>query len=207
MPYIITILALVIVFLSQKFYEYYKAKRLFENVKWCVSYNPSSFDYIKPEIKLRDTILHLQRKLSLDEKYLIADNELDVISEILKSFQQDLIQKYFNDSLSNCRFTNAEFFIIKLNDFLEKHQCKDTFNGNEMHTTKNYKTYGTWGVTSFSATYVLTDYAVTYYKALYITQLQHNELLTITNPNALGFQMAETTKKAIDTREIDVNNF
>lgn len=206
MSYIIVILLFGIVFLSQKTYEYYKANNLFEKAKWCVSYT-QPYERTS-EIKLRDTILHLQRKLSLGEKYLITESELDIVSGILQSFQQDLIQKYFNGLLSNCKFSNADFFIIKLNEFLKKNQCEDSFNGNEMHAeVKNYKSYGTWGMTSFSATYVLTDYAITYYKVLYITQLQHNELLAITNSNTFAFQTAEATKRAIDTREIDVNNF
>lgn len=206
MTWIIVILLFGIVFLSQKTYEFYKSNNLFEKAKWFVSYNQPYEP--KPEIKMRDIILHLQRKLSLSEKYLITETELEIVSEILQSFQLDLIKKYFNGSLSNCKFTNAEFFIIKLNEFLERNQCKDSFNGNEMHAeVKNYKSYGTWGMTSFSATYVLTDYAITYYKVLYITQLQHNELLAITNPNTFAFQTAAVTKRAIDTREIEVNNF
>lgn len=205
MTSLIMLLVIVVALLLYMCYNHYKRNDIFKKVKWCISYD--SFNNGEADRKMRVHILRLQHQLSIDERYRITDDESDITIGILHSFQQDLIKKYFNDTLASCKFTEEVFFTISLMEFLEKHQCKDTFNGNEMHTTKNYKSYGTWGVTSFSATYVLTDYAVTYYKLLYITQLHYNKLHNITNPNTLGFQAAEVTKKAIDTREIDVNNF
>lgn len=203
---IITLISFILVFLSSKFVEYCKAKRLFENVKWCVSYNPSSPYDTKPEIKMRDTILYLQRKAAVEEKYLIADTEFDTVCEILRSFQQDVVLKYFNSILPNYKFDSKECFIFYLDDFLCKNQCKDTFNGNEMYEIKNKKYHGTWGAT-FSATYVLTDYAVTYHKLYYIVQLAIVEINTRLNKEVTGVHRAEETKKALDTREIAVSNY
>lgn len=188
--------------LSYMCYDRYKRNDIFKKVKWCISYD--SFNKTEADRKMHIHILRLQHQLSIGERYRITDDESDIVIEILHSFQQDLIQKYFNDSLASCKYIEKIFFTISLMEFLEKHQCKETFNGNKMHTTKNYKSYGD---VSFSATLVLTDYAIIYYKLLYITQLYCNKLLNITDSNKLGFQMAETTKVAIDTRHIDVNNF
>ena len=190
-------LIIVVAFLVYLIYKYYKSNDLFKKVKWCISYDSFS---VKPKTKMLYQIIDLQQEMSVEEKYSITKEEADIVIKILESFQQDLVQKYFDEVLPyDCKVTEKVYFVISLNKFLKKHQCKKEFNGNEMFTSKNYKEYGTWGVTSFSATYVLTDYAVTYYKLLYITQLYYNKLLNINNTN--------TTKKALDTREIDVNNF
>lgn len=199
------LLILAVGTLSYMCYDRYKRNDIFKKVKWCISYD--SFNNTEADRKMYTHILRLQHQLSIGERYRITNDESDIIIEILHSFQQDLIQRYFNDSLTSCKYIEEVFFTISLMEFLEKHQCKQTFNGNEMHTPKNYQEYGTWGATSFSATYVLTDYAIIFYKLLYITQLYCNKLLNITDTNKLGFITAETTKVAIDTRHIDVNNF
>ena len=184
-------------------YAHFKQTALFKMAKWCVACEP--YEPHPSEIKMRYCILRLQGELSLDEKYRINEDELDIVNGILKSFQTDLIRKYFNDVLPfYMKYTDEVCFMLYLNHFLEKHQCDLTFNNNEMYTTRNYKSYE---ACSFSATYVLTDYAITYYKLLYTAQLYGNKLHNITSPNALGSAIAEGTKRAIDTREIDVNNF
>ena len=199
------LLAIAVGTLAYLCYDRYKRSDIFKKVKWCISYD--SFDNTEADLNMRNHILRLQHKLSVGESYRITKDESDIIVDILHSFQQDLIQRYFNDSLTSSKYIEEVFFTIALMEFLEKHQCEKTFNGNTMHTMENYKSYGTWGVTSFSATLVLTDYAVTYYKLLYITQLYYNKLHNITDANALGCIKVETTKVAIDTRHIDVNNF
>ena len=205
MATVIMLLVIVVGTLAYLCYDRYKKNDIFKKVKWCITYN--SFNNTEADRKMRNHILRLQHQLSISESYRITDDESDIIIEILHSFQQDLIQRYFNDSLSSSKYIEEVFFTTSLMEFLEKHQCKETFNGKTMHTVKNYQSYGTWGTTSFSATYVLTDYAITYYKLLYITQLYYNSLHKITDRNTLGFVAAETTKVAIDTRHIDVNNF
>ncbi|MBE6618414.1 MAG: hypothetical protein E7626_01360 [Ruminococcaceae bacterium] len=175
----------------------------FENVKWCVYYD--SFRKERPEVRMRDHILYLQRELSLDEKYRITKDEFPIIADILKCFQQDLIQKYFNGSLPSYKYTDEICFVINLNAFLDKNECEKDFNGNEMYTTKNYKEYGTYGMTSFSATYELTDYAVTYHKLYYITQLYYLKLYNIVDKDKLGVRCAEIIKEAIDNRELEVS--
>lgn len=202
---VIIILSIVVVFLSYNLYGYYKKNKLLKKVKWCVTRD--SFSRTAPERKMRDHILRLQWKLSLDKKYMITEEEFSAITDILKEYQQDLIQKYFNDTLPNYNHTEEVCFVITLRDFLEKHQCDTAFIGNEMYTIKDHKTYGTWGVTSFSATYVLTDYAVTYNKLYYISQLYFLKLYNIVEQDKLGVIEARAIKEAIDNRELKVNNF
>lgn len=201
MTELIIFMSMVIVFLSYNFYGYYKKNQLFKKVKWCVC------DSFSIEQKLRDYILITQQKLSLDTNYRITRDEFSIIGDILKSYQQDLIQKYFAETLPNDKHDNVAFFILTLGDYLEKHQCDTTFNGNEMYIVKNRKTYDTWGVTSFSATYFLTDYAVTYNKLRYITQLYFLKLFNIVGEEKLGVISANATKEAIDSGELQVNNF
>lgn len=190
---------LVVSFLIYQFYQQCKDKSLFKKVAWCVTSNSLR--------RMLDRILYLQYELEIDEKYKIANDECSVITDILKTYREDLVQKYFNDSLPTYKFIEEVCFVLTLGSYLEKHQCDITFNDNEMYTVKDYKTYGTWGVTSFSATYALTDYAVTYHKLLYITQLYYLKLYKIDDRNKLGVIVAETTKGAMDNRELEVNNF
>lgn len=189
----IIILSLVVVFLL---YSHFKKKDLFEKVKWCVSSESLS--------NMRDHVLRLQYRLDLDEKYRITEDEIDIVVEILRSYQKDLIQKYFNDSLSNYRWTEDSCFVITLGDFLRKHELEKEFNGNVMYTVKDYKSHGTWGLPLFTATYVLTDYAVTYHKLYYITQQHFLKLYKIIGEDKVGVRMAEGIREAIETREIKV---
>lgn len=205
MTKVIIIMVAVIAFLSYKFYESCKEKALFKKVKWCVTCD--SFSGTAPEREMIKHIFYLQGNLSVEKKYRITEDEYYIIIDILKSYQQNLIQRYFADTLPNDNHDNRAYFVITLRDFLEKHQCDTTFNGEEMYTTKDYKSYDTWGVTSFSATYALTDYAVTYNKVLYISQLYFLRLYNIVGESKLGVISANTTKEAIDSREIKVNNF
>ena len=191
MTELIIFMSMVIILLSYNLYRYYKKNKLLEKVQWCVC---DSFTGMRSENKLRDYIILSQQKLSLDTNYRITKDEFSIIEDIFKNYQQDLIQKYFAETLPNDNHNNVTFFILTLGDYLEKHQCDTTFNGNEMYIVKERKTYGTWGVTSFSATYLLTDYAVTYNKLLYITQLYFIKLFNIIGEEKLGVISANTTK-------------
>jgi hypothetical protein len=149
----------------------------------------------------------------IHENYRIyGDEERNIAKGILEQYQQDLIQRYFSGKLSAAysppKLTNAEYFLFTLSEFLQKHECETTFNGNEMYKTKDYKSYGSWGGPLYDATYELTDYAVVYHKMYYIAQmycltLRKNPLDT----SEMSFQCAEETKKVIDTREMKVSRY
>lgn len=201
----VIIMVIAIAFLLYKVYGYYKKNQLREKVKWCIAYN--SFNNRTAENEMFNHIYHLQYELSVDKKYMIAVDDAPIVKGILKCYQQDLIQKYFTGALMDYSDDEKKQFVITLNEFLSKHQCDKEFNENQMYAVKDYKTYGTWGATSFSATYVLTDYAVTYNKLYYVSQLYFLKHYNIVDQDKLGVITANTIKEAIDNREFGVNNF
>lgn len=126
---IIIVLSLAVVFLSYKLYEHYKENELFKRVKWCVFYDSSSsFNNVRPELKQRGYIIHLQTEMALEEKYRIVESDYDGINEILKNYQQDLLRKYFKGYAPDYRNLSEEgYFIVTLWDFLRTHECEDSF--------------------------------------------------------------------------------
>ena len=115
------------------------------------------------------------------------------------------MQKYFNGHLLNGKYVEDVWFVTTLRDFLEKHQSETTFNDNEMYTVKNYKSHGTWGVDLFTATYVLTDYAVVYNKLFYISWLYYLKLHKVVGEEKLGVIITNGIREAIDNGEIKVS--
>ena len=191
-------------------YSYFRHQKIFNNVKWCITNHKNAFsaEDRRCELKLRNTILRLQDELAINKEYRIIDAELNFVIDIIHGYQDDLVQKYFNGyAFSYLNLSEEEYYIATFNDFLQKHECERTFNGNEMYTTKDYQSYGIYGTPSFTAKFVLTDYAVTYHKLCYITQLKCIKLhgKPISN-NSIANLSLESFRKAIDTREIEVSN-
>ena len=146
----ILFLVLIIIPLLYKFFEYYMAKTLFEKIKWCVSYDPSSpFNNVRPELKQRGYIIHLQTEISLDEKYKIIESDFEVVKEILKSYQQDLLQRYFRGyAPTYWKLSEEEYFIVTFWDFLQRPQSENSS----------------------------TNYDVTYHKLCYISHLSFQNI-------------------------------
>ena len=185
MSWVITILALVVIFLSQKFYEYHKSNRLFESVKWCVSYNRSAFDNVEPEIKMRGFIIHVQTKKALEEKYRITESDFNIVTEILQSYQQNLLQKYFNGYAVTYRNVSVgeEYFIITLYHFLETLEFDEVFDGHQFFDEDRH----------------LTEYGITYYKLLFIARLFCEDYREW-NPNNTHYTSGRI-KKILDAKD------
>jgi hypothetical protein len=206
---ILAILFFVLIVLIGQVLKYNKAKRMLEKVKWCVSR------------EARDTVLGWPPS-STDPEYTFHKSEYGFLDDIIKNYQDDLVQKYFNgytldyDKLSAARekFYNGYtldydklsadgnyfkgYFIITLNSFLEKHLLDEKLLG-EIKTHKSYD------FLESDTTYELTDYGVTYHKLYYITQLKCIEFYkNPVHPNDTLWSTLECTKKDIDTREITI---
>ena len=180
---------------------------LYEKIKWCVADSPDIYSYDKKcSVRLRTVIYRIQHEFGVEEKYRISESDREFIDEIIRAYQDELIQKYFNGWASNYKLSNEDYFVVTFNAFLEKHECEQTLRGKNMYTTKSYKSRGCWGTPLFDATYELTDYAVTYHKLYYITQLKciqlHGKPIS---EGSIANIVLETCKKAIDTREIEVS--
>ena len=203
----------------------HKEKQLFGRVSWCVTddsntrCNMSLLDWLNrvphySKKKSPDCFFPNADKLFvIDEKYwLQSEEEFATAREILCVYQKELSQKYFSGHLSAggsmSKLTNEEYFLVTLKDFLEKYECKKVFWDHDMYTTKEYKSYGSWGGPLFDATYVLSDFAVVYHKMYLITQIYCLTLRkNASNTNALSFERTEATKKVLDTREMKVSRY
>lgn len=121
---IISLLLFILIILVYKLYAFYKEKRIFENVKWCVNYD--SFHKERPEVRMRDHIFRLQLELSHNPRYRITKDEIDAINEILLRFRQEVIQEYFSGAYEKIGFS----FETNLRYYLEKHQYEGEYRDN-----------------------------------------------------------------------------
>ena len=224
--YALAIFVLVFCILVYKTYQYSLEKKLQSHVSWCVTDDPNLHRCNMSLLAWLCKVPHYSKKKSpdcffpnadklflIEDKYwLNGDEELNTAKEILREYQKDLSQKYFSGYLIasrlKCKLSDAEFFLLTLKEFLEKHECETTFCGNKMYKTKEYKSYGSWGLPLFDATYELTDFAVVYHKMYLIAQvycltLRENPLDT----NTLYFQWTESAKEVLDTREMKVSRY
>ena len=149
---VMLILVLIIILLAYKLYKCHVEKTIFDNVKWCVSYDPySSFssEYTRPELKQHGYIIHLQTEMALEEKYRIVESDYDGVNEILKSYQQDLLRRYFKGyAPAYSKLSQEDYFIVTFGDFLQRQQSE----------------------------YSSTNYAVTYHKLSYISNLSSRNI-------------------------------
>ena len=222
----LVILVFVFCFLVYKTHQYSLAKTLKSRVSWCVTDNSNIYRCNMSLLEWLCNVPHYAKRkernyffpnadksFPIDEKYwLSGEEELNIAKEILYAYQKELSQEYFSGQLSVsrfvCKLSNAEYFLVTLKEFLEKYECKDTFNDKRMYSTKSYKSFGSWGVPLFDATYELTDFAVVYHKIYLIAQiyclaLRENPLDTTTT----SYHSAEYTKKVLDTREMEVSRY
>lgn len=224
--YALVIFILTFCVLVYKIYLFSLQRTLYKHISWCTTDDSSVHRCNLSLLNWLCKILHYSKKKSpdlffpnadklflIEEKYwLSGDEELNIAKEILHAYQKELSQKYFSGHLIAsrfiCRLSDAEYFLLTLEEFLKKHECERYFIDNEMYTVKNYKDYGTWGMPLFDATYELTDFAIVYHKMYLIAQMY---CLTLRkNPldaNTLAFKSAEYTKKILDTREMEVSRY
>ena len=155
---------------------------LYEKIKWCIASDPTSFSLENQDcvLKLRNAIYRIQHEFGVEEKYRISESDREFVDEILRAYQDELIQKYFNGWALNYKLSNEDYFVATFNAFLGKHE--------EEAISKP------------------VDYVVTYYKLYYITQLKciqlHGKPIS---EGSIANIVLETCKKAIDTREIEVS--
>ena len=161
-------LVVVIFFLIVMLHKYYKQKTFKENIAWCV---------LKDNIRdLIFDIYHIQShsSISIEKKYRLGDNDSDTIREIIRIYQQELIEYYFKDyEINFYKLSKKAYFFYTLNVFLEKHEDK------------------------------LTQYGMSYHKLYYISQmyvinLYKTLLKKKPSNNCIAHNKANATKKLLD---------
>lgn len=121
---IISLLFFIAIPLVYKLCVFYKEKSIFEAVKWCVYYD--SFRKERPEVRMRDHIIHLQYELSLDQRYRLTIDEIDAMYEILLCFRKDVIQEFFSGHYQKLGFS----FETDLKYYLQKHEYEYEYRDN-----------------------------------------------------------------------------
>lgn len=210
-PAVILILS-VICYAFYRLHQYKQQDEFFHLVAWCVTTDYKSTLSVRPGLDLCHYIGNAQIDQKLPSEYCIrGDTEWQVVKEILKEYQRDLTQSYFNGNLKVMKnkysIPGEHYFMFSLCNFLREHQCDYEFLRHNMHQeTLAYKKYGQWGVTSFDATYSLTEFAIVYHKMYYIVY-NFCKASKIFNPKGEAYQYADDIKKILDTRKIEISQF
>ena len=175
-------LVVVIFFLFVVLHKYYKQKAFKKNIAWCVLKD-----------NLRDLIFDIGYTQSfslnsIEKKYCIDGNDIDTIREIIKIYQQELIEYYFKDyEINYYKLSRKSYFFYTLNVFLEKYENETYFNDKKLKNNENK----------------LTPYGISYYKLYYISQMYVINLYETSykkklSNNTLAYIKANATKELLD---------
>lgn len=205
------ILLALICYAFYRLHQYRQEKELFDLVAWCVTTDYQSIGSVRPGLDLCHYIGNAQVDQKLPSEYCIhGDTEWQFTKEILKEYQRDLTQSYFNSSLSPKAIKSKysihgdHYFMFSLCSFLGAHQCEYEFLGHDMHQERLvYKSYGHM---CFDATYSLSDFAIVYHKLYYIVYNSCKES-KIFNPNEASYQHPDDIKKILDTKQIEISRY
>lgn len=203
------LLVLSLAYCFYKLYQYKQQSKLRYLVSWSVTTDFSSATSVRPGLDLIDYIYRAQRNLEIKADYCFTrQSELDVVDLLLKEYQRSLAQKFFNCALLPPAYkktiSGEQYFMYMLCMMLKQHQCDSYYLGKDMHAKNlSYKEYGSWGATHYDATYLLTDFSVTYHKLYYAVHLfcQNDPIL---NQNK-DFYNSDSIKEIIDTRQISIS--
>ena len=176
-------------------YSIFSHQKIFEKIKWCVANDPSSYNFENQHcnIKLRNVIFQLQSNLSVDIKYRVTAEENEFVDKIIFAYQHALIQEYFRGFAVNYNFSYKDYYIVTLQDFLQKNVDETTFLGQKMYIPKSHNETATL--------YELTDFAVTFQKLYYISTLKY-VLLTGESQESWIYKKMEAAKEEIDTKTV-----
>lgn len=205
---ILFLLMLLLAYYIHTLHLYKQQSKLRYLVAWSVTTHYSSTPSIRPGLDLIDYIYRAQRNLNIPTDYCFTkQSELEIVDILLKEYQRSLAQKYFNYNLLPAKFnkpvSGEQYFMYMLCNMLEQHQCDSYYLEHGMHAERlSYKEYGSWGATHYDATYLLSDFALTYHKLYYVAYLycQHDSIL---NQNK-DFSAPDSIKEIINTQKINV---
>lgn len=206
-----SILFLLVIFLAyctHKLYLYKQQSQLHYLVAWSVTTHYSSAPSIRPGLDLIDYIHRAQSNLKIPTDYCFSkQSEFDTVDLLLKEYQRSLTQTYFNGNLLPIKYkkpiSGERYFMYMLCNMLKQHQCDSYYLNHNMHAKRlSYVEGGLWGVQNYDATYLLSDFALTYYKLYYVTYLfcQNDPILS----QICDFCDSDSIKKIIDTKQISI---
>lgn len=156
---------------------------LFEKIKWCIASDPTSISHENQDcvLKLRNVIYRIQHEFDIEEKYRISESDRKLCDEIIRAYQDDLIQKYFNERALNFKLSEEDYFVVTFNSFLEYLKFEKTFEN--------------------------ADYELICHKLFYITQLKCMQLHgKPISEGSIAYQSLLGSKEVIDKRASEESN-
>ena len=186
MPYIVwVILFVAIVGGLPELIKLIKKNRTSDNVKYCIK---SSI------LDLRRGLFSLQNDIILEDEYKLHDDDFSNLDILLNGFTKHLENDYFWDKLPQYVKNPRDSYYLYLRDFLIENQSKMKLLDIDMYEAEeNYNS-------SVIPKFHLTDFAITYYKALCILQTYYIKFKKFDNENNAIIHDLKALKKAIDKR-------
>ena len=207
-PVILT-LVLALIFTISKLRELLSERKLRKLISWIMVSNTQSSD--SHEFPLWAYLSNAQLKFKIKSEYCITgERDWEIVRKILKKFQEDTSQSYFQDRLKPIKgkyeIYGEHYFMRLLCSFLLEHQCDSSFFGDNMHQeTISYKSYGSWGGQLYDAAYSLTDFAIVYHKMYYITCVFCKNCTPIIESNMKLWLDEKSIEEILDTKQIKIS--
>lgn len=160
-------------------------------------YQSYNFDYLKT----------IEGQLELSSEYKLKKHDKEQVVKILQEFKKDLSEKYFSDRLGLPKTKyyatkNDDFLMYSLYLFLDKRYYHSFFCEEPMHKeTIEYKNYDDDG---YTATYSVTEFAITVFKLLYVSYM-YCKNSKVLNPEAKFFDNEKHIEELITTKKISVS--
>ena len=147
----------------------------------------------------------IQRQLNLADEYKLTKDNKEQVVKILKEFKKNLSEKYFSNRIhlpkTKHHIDNDTFLTYSLYLFLDERYCSTFFCEEPMH--KETITHKSSDGGGYSATYSVTEFAITVFKLLYISYMYCKKSETL-NPKGTFFKNEKHIEKLISTKEISV---
>lgn len=174
----VPLLILFILYIVASIDKLFRQKKLFYRVSWCVA----TANQIGKETLFSDEIYSdLYNPFLFDlipENYRIDfhnEEERNFVSIIAAAYRLHLSQTYFRKklclNLDLLRLTEHQYFMASLHSFLVERMYFHKFEGMQMLQHINTEYHGNYPASWCVDTYALTDFAITYYKLLYATEV------------------------------------
>lgn len=156
------------------------------NAKWCIS---------EQTMHLRQKLLRTQNNdIHIETEYKLTDKDTLNLDIIIDQFKKSLSADFLSNRLPKYTKNSEVSFLLYLRDFVIKNQDEMKFCNFEMYqldeTTRN----------SFRKKFFLTDFAITYYKVLFILQTYYVNQKKIKNENDAIIYDIKHIKETIDNK-------
>lgn len=171
--------------------------------KLCEKYDESAVGHLVGWVtdhpSLFGALIRVKNSLGIPAEYSILAEERVSADIILKEYKKELMRKCGQKSLYNQgKLSEEEYFMQTLWEFLHEYGNQSSFMGYDMHA----------GVGEMDAngltTYVLTDFAIIYFKMMYTAYCACQASRNI-DPAGYYFRYSDWIKEILDTRQIKIN--